>query len=373
MRAGSATAQMTRLLPTVYSGKNNSTFFDFGGTLITVGYELIERKKWFVFPGPSLARAEINVGDGAAVMSFEYSVPRTRRVGPEIADVERGLYSLLDEAVRATMQAKVLEDAEREVRALEIEHLFEGGSSAREATGQAADARRVREQKLLDVLVDRLITAIRHVTNVTSLTAEGLEAHQSDRSRALERVVQSTSLAAVLEAQGVLGAVEAFLAYEVESTTDVNTLRERTLGYLDRLRATSGDALPALSYEQAHIIANEFVPAYVVMKQKYDTAAAVPSDILGHAFGSFFGGGITGWLTLSVFGETVIRNLTGTYVDIPGWYIGAAVAFVWPYLKAAKGALTREKRYERRRQLLLQRLTKRLGLVWPEGGKRLPR
>ncbi|MGD2218393.1 MAG: hypothetical protein PVJ64_16675 [Gemmatimonadales bacterium] len=363
---------MTRLLPTVYSDKNNSTFFDFGGTLITVGYEVIERKKWFVLPGPSLARVEINVGDGESVMSYEYSVPRTRRVGPEIAAVERGLYSLLDEAVRATMQAKVLEDAEREVRALEMEHLFEGGSTARESRGDAAAARRVREQQLLEELIDRLITAVRHVTNVTSLSAEGLEAHQSDRGQALEKVVQSTSLASVLEAQGVLGAVEAFLDYELEATTDVNTLKDRTLGYLDRLRDTSRDSLPAISYEQAHIIANEFVPTYVAMKRKYDAAAAVPSDIVGHAFGSFFGGGITGWLVLSVFGETVIRNITGTYVDIPGWYIGAAIAFVWPYLKAAKGAMTREKKFERRRQKLMQRLTKRLGLVWPEGGRRLP-
>ncbi len=373
MRAGWATVEMTRLLPTVYSAKNNSTFFDVGGTLITVGYELFERKRWFLLPGPSLARVEINVGDGTSVMSYEYLVPRTRRVGPEITNVERGLYSLLDEAVRATMQAKVLEDAEREVRALEIEHLFEGGSAAREATGDAATARKAREQKLLDELVDRLITAVRHVTNVTSLSAEGLEAHQSDRSHALERVVQSTNLTSVLEAQGVLGAVEAFLAYEVESTTDVNTLRERTLGYLDRLRDTSSDALPAISYEQAHIIANEFVPAYVVMKQKYDAAAAIPSDIFGHAFGSFFGGGITGWLTLSVFGELVIRNLTGMYVNIPGWYIGAAVAFVWPYITAAFGMVTRERKYERRRDLLLQRLSKRLELVWPEGGKPLRR
>ncbi|UCC74702.1 MAG: hypothetical protein JSV86_09175 [Gemmatimonadota bacterium] len=363
---------MTRLLPTAYSDKNNSTFFDVGGTLITVGYEVIERKRWFLIPGPSLARVEINVGDGESVMSYEYSVPRNRRVGPEIAAVERGLYSLLDNAVRTTMQMKVLEASEREVEALELEHLFEGGSAARDSTHDAAGARRAREQELLSEVVDRLVTAIRHVTRVTSLTADGLEAHQRDRTHALERVVESTSLTSVLEAQGVLGAVEAFLAHEVETATDVNTLRERTLGYLDRLRETSGDAIPAIGYEQAHIITNEFVPAYVVMKRKYDAAAAVPSDVLGHAFGSFFGGGITGWLTLSVFGEAVIRNLTGVYLDIPGWYIGAAVAFIWPYIKAAIGMLTRDKKYEKRRQLLLRRLTKRLELVWPEGGRPLP-
>jgi hypothetical protein len=108
------------------------------------------------------------------------------------------------------------------------------------------------------------------------------------------------------------------------------------------------------------------------MKAKYDAAAAVPSDVLGHAFGAFIGGGFTGWLTLSIFGEAVIRNITGMYVDIPGWYIGAAVAFVWPYITAGFGALTREGKYERRRELLLHRLSKRLELVWPEGGRRLP-
>jgi len=362
---------MTTLFPTVYSDKNNSTFFDVRGTLITVSYEVIERKRWFVLSGPSLARVKINVGDGASVLSYDYSLPRNRRVGAEITAVERGLYSLLDEAVRTTMQIKVLEAAEREVKALEDEHLFEGGSRARECLELPSDpaaARRTWEQKLLGELVDRLVTAVRHVTNVTSLTVEGLEAQQRDRAQALERVVQSTSLTSVLEAQGVLGAVESFLAHEVETSTDVKILRERTLDYLDRLRQRSGHAVPAISYEQAHIITNEFVPAYVAMKKKYDAAAAFPTDIVGHAFGSFFGGGITGWLTLSLFGEAVIRGLTGMSVDIPGWYIGAAVAFVWPYIKAAVGAARRDKQYERRRQLLLQRLSKRLKLVWPEGG-----
>ncbi len=363
---------MTTLLPTVYAEKNRSTFFDVAGTLITVSYDLIERKRWFLFPSPALARVLINIGDGESLMSHEYSVPRNRRVGPEIAGVERGLYRLLDDAVCTTMQIKALEAAEREVQALEAEHLFEGGSGSgsREQPADAAAARRAWEQRLLEELIDRLITALRHVTNVTSLTPEGLEAHQRDRSQALERVVQSTTLASVLEAQGVLSAVETFLAHEVETTTDVNVLRDRTLDYLERLHERSGRGAPALSYPQAHIITNEFVPAFVEMKKEYDAASSVPSNIVEHAFGSFFGGGIAGWLTLSLFGEAVIRGLTGMYVDIPGWYIGAAVAFVWPYLKASLGMTRRERQYEKRRQKLLRRLGKRLELVWPESGSR---
>jgi hypothetical protein len=362
---------MTTLLPTLYADRNRSTFFDVGGTLITVAYELSERKTWLLFPAPSLARLTINVGDGAAVITYEYPVPRNGRVGPEIAGVERGLYNLLDEAVRSTLQIKMLEAAEKEVEALEAEHLFGEEGAARHPAAAAADARRSRERELQSELGARLIMAARLVTNVTSLSEEGLEAHQRDRAHALERVVQSTSLTSTLEAQGVLGAVETFLAHEVETTTDVKVLRERTLDYLERLRERGGESAPALSYQQANILVNEFVPAYVEMKKKHDAATLAPSNVVEHAFGSFFGGGFAGWVTLSVLAEPVINGITGLSLDIPGWYIGAAVAFVWPYLRAALGIAKRDVMYERRRERLLRRLSQRLELAWPEEeGKR---
>jgi hypothetical protein len=203
------------------------------------------------------------------------------------------------------------------------------------------------------------------LTNVTSLTKEALEAFQTDRTTALEKVVESTSMASALRVQGIVQAVEAFLHHEVETTTDVKAMRERTLDYLAAVRSRS-EVAAVISDEQAHVIVNDFVPAYLKLRKNYDAVAAMPGNIVEHAFGSFFGGGIAGYLVISLLGEAVIRNLTGTYVDLPGFYIGAAVAFVWPYLKGAVGLLTRDKKYEREHEALVRRINNRLKLVWPE-------
>ena len=361
---------MTSLVPTRYSDKNNSTFFDVAGLLITINYVVVGRKRLLVLPGSVIARVEAKIGDGASTISHEYEVPPSHRVGGEIAHVERGLYGLIDEVVRSAVQHKALESAEKEVEATEEEHLFfeeairpraERDRSSTRLSSQAAE-----QSRLLDDLVKHVITAVRHLTNVTSLTREGLEAYQRDRSLALEKVVQSTSVASSLHVHGVLQGVEALLRYEAEGTTDLKALKARTLDYLDLVERRHERPGTALTNEQAHIIVHEFLPAFVQIKKKYDTAVSYPTDVAGHAFGSFFGGGIAGWFTLSFLGERVIAGLTGVSMNIPGFYIGAAVAFVWPYLQALYGVLTREEQYEKRRQALVEKTSNRLKLALPE-------
>jgi hypothetical protein len=104
------------------------------------------------------------------------------------------------------------------------------------------------------------------------------------------------------------------------------------------------------------------------MRNKYDAAAAFPSEIVEHAVGSFFGGGIGGWIALSWIGESVIRGITGMSLDIPGWYIGAAIAFAAPYVRALYGASTREQQFERRRRALITKINNRLELPSPASG-----
>ena len=360
--------RMTDLIPTRYSEKANSTFFDVAGLLITVGYEVVNRRSWFVLPGESLARINVNVGDGAAVLTHNYVLPRNRRVGAEISDVERGLYGFLDEIVRATVQVRALESAARKVEAQEAEHLY--GGVDRPIPGErnalaASEPAGAAEKALTGDLIGKLITAFQHLTNVTSLSRVGLTEYQGDRAYALQKIVESSSLTSALRVQGIVQAVEAFLLHEVEATTDIDALRERTLDYLAMV-AKRGSASISLGSEQAHVIVNDFVPAYVKMRQEFVVAGAYPSNVIEHAFGSFFGGGIAGYLTLSVFGEMVIRGLTGTAWDLPGWYIGAAVAFVWPYLRASLGRYAREEKFDRKREALVQRINTRLRLTWPE-------
>ncbi|MGD8698267.1 MAG: hypothetical protein PVJ43_03185 [Gemmatimonadales bacterium] len=361
---------MAELIPSRYAAKNSSTFFDVAGLLITIEYEVISKKALFLFSGDSVARLNARVGDSAPTISHQYEIPRSHWVGSEIAQVERGLYGFMDEVVRAAVQLKALESAERKVEAAEAEHLFfEGaisGSPKSDAVADDVPPRASAEASLLRELVERVITAVRHLSNITSLSRAGLESYQRDRSQALERVTQSKSFSTALRVHDILQAVEAFLRFEAEGTTEVQALRERTLDYLDLLERRQPGDTAALTHEQAHIIVNEFVPAFVKMRTKYEATAAYPKNIVEHAFGSFIGGGLAGWFTLSVLGERVLEGLTGASFDIPGFYIGAAVSFTWPYIRSALGFLVRERQYERRRQALLEKTSRRLDLALPK-------
>jgi Arc/MetJ-type ribon-helix-helix transcriptional regulator len=363
---------MAELIPSRYASQNSSTFFDVAGLLITIEYAVTSKKAFFVLPGTNLARLYARVGDSAPKITHQYEIPRSHWVGSEIAHVERGLYGFMDEVVRTAVQLKALESAERQVEAAEAEHLFFEGTIRRQSElediADGVPHRAAAQADLLTELVGRVITAVRHLTNVTSLSREGLEAYQRDRSHALERVTQSKSFSSALRVHDILQAVEAFLRFEAEGTTEVQALRERTLDYLDLLERRQPENAAALTHEQAHIIVNEFVPAFVKMRTKYEATAAYPKNIVEHAFGSFFGGGIAGWFTLSVLGEKVLEGLTGVSIDIPGFYIGAAVSFTWPYARAAFGFLVRERQYERRRRALLEKTRRRLKLALPKEG-----
>lgn len=359
---------MTTLRPTRYADRDNSTFFQAAGDLITIGYRVRRRKRLLVLSSPAQVRIEASFGGGAPSISYEYAIPADFEVGVEIGSLERGLYGFMDQVVRTAVQRQAMERTERAIESAESRHLFELDplSASAEDRPQRYEVAPAEVRAVLAELVDRVITAVKHLTNVTSLSREGLQAYQQDRSEALDRVLESSSLSSSLRVQEILQAVESLLSHEADPDADVNALRETTLHYLARLAGRQSAGAPKLTVEQAHIIANEFVPAYVELNRSYVSAAAFPRDIVEHAFGSFFGGGIAGFLTLSVFGEMVIRGIAGVSVDIPGWYVGAAVAFVWPYLKAAYGLVTREGWYERRREALIKKVNARLRLSWPD-------
>ena len=355
---------MTALGPTRYSEEASSTFFEVAGSLVSVRYELTHEKHYLVLPGPSLATIEVSIDDGTSVLVHQYEITKSRKIGEEIAAVEQRVYGFLDEVVRTAMQIRAMETTQKEVEALEEEHLYEQGSQLR-TRRPASAAGAAAESGVLNELCRRLITAVRHVTKLTSLTAEGLRTYQNERNVALDRIVQSTSPVAAMRVQDLLGAVEAYLDYEIEGTDDLGILKAKTLDYLALIIHRETDKTPVVTAEQARVIANEFVPAYVGLRQNHKAAVRFPRDVAGHAFGSFFGGGIAGFFTLSLFGEAVIRGLTGMSLDIPGFWIGAAVAFVGPYAQALYGMLTRDKQYEKKRGALLSRVSRRLNIDWP--------
>lgn len=355
---------MTALRPTRYSARNDSTFFQVAGTLVSVRYEATERKKWGLLPQPYQARLEVVVDDGAAVLEHEFELPANLSVGPEIWAVERGLYGVMDEAVRTAMQLRTEEKTERAVREAESEHLYRDEAAGREVGAQAAGGgRRAPDEAVLQELADKLVTAVRHVTKVTSLSPEGLDEYQAEQAETYQRVLQATSPAAALELHDAIRAVEGYLEHEAEEVQDVKRLKERAREYLALLESRSVGGSLVLNHRQRRAVVEEFVPAYAKLQREYREAGQVPTNLVEHAFGSFFGGGITGFLVIDVFGESFIEGLAGMPLDLPGWWIGAGLAFFWPYLKVIGGLLTRESRFERQRDRLVQRMDRRLSDV----------
>lgn len=350
---------MTSLRPTRYSARDDSTFFQVEGTLVSVRYHVEERRRWGVLPQPYSARLEIIVDDGAARLEHRYELPTSLKTGSELGPIERGLYGIIDEAIRTTMQLRAQESTERAARRAESEHLYrdEAGPTP-DPLGPVAQ-RSPSTSTVLDELTDKLVTAVRHVTKVTSLTTEGLAEYQRQQAEAYERILRSTSPEAALHVQGALRSVASFLEHEVDDGEEMDRLKERARDYLVLVEEREADSGLALNPTQRRAIIDEFVPAYTGMLREHRQAGKLPG-IVEHTFGSFFGGGIGGFLAIDLFGESAIEALAGLPLDLPGWWIGAGVAFLWPYLKVAHGLVTREERLERRRQRLLEKLDREL-------------
>lgn len=350
---------MTSLRPTRYSAKDDSTFFQVEGTLVSVRYHVEERRRWGVLPQPYGARLEVVVDDGAARLEHRYELPTSLRTGSELDPIERGLYAVIDEAIRTTMQLRAQESTERAARRAESEHLFrDEAGAAPDLLGPAARHSPAASNVLAE-LTDKLVTAVRHATKVTSLSTDGLAEYQRQQAEAYERILRSTSPEAALHLHGALRSVASFLEHEVEDEEVVDRLKERAREYLALVEERDKESGLVLNSSQRRAIIDDFVPAYTGMLREHRKAGALP-EIVGHTFGSFFGGGISGFLALDLFGESLIEALAGIPLDLPGWWIGAGVAFLWPYLKVAHGLLTREDRLEKKRQRLLEKVDRQL-------------
>jgi hypothetical protein len=353
---------MTSLRPTRYSVRDDSTFFQVEGTLVSVRYHVEERRRWGVLPQPYRARLEIVVDDGAARLEQRYELPTSLKTGPELGPIERGLYGVIDEAIRTTMQLRAQESTEQAARRAESEHLFrDEGVASPDPAGPTA-RRSPAVSTILGELSDKLVTAVRHVSKVTSLTTEGLAEYERGQAQSYERILQSTSPEATLHLHGALRSVASFLEHEVEDEEELDRLKERARDYLVVVEERENRSGPILNSSQRRAIIDDFVPAYAGMLREHRKAGRVPG-IVEHTLGSFFGGGISGFLVIDLFGESLIEGLAGIPVDLPGWWIGAGVAFLWPYLKLAHGLMTREDRLERKKERLLEKMDRQLDRV----------
>jgi len=333
------------LYPTKYAGSESSTFFDVSGMLLSVNYDVERTKKYHLIPSAATAKVKVDIGDGTRILTHQYRIPKTLKVGREIESIQNGLYGLMDEAIRSIVQMRSLDETRKEVRQAEDQYLFPEAKTFREylATVEKPEENgKAQEYQVWNDFVNQLLTAIQHVTDITSLSREGFEAYQERRAIGLEQALSQDI--PLYDPKALLQAVADFLDSDTDIDVDIKIAQERTLSYL-RLLEERGTGSGTVRLRRDEIIANEFVVTYLRIRKDRKHAVQLPDDIVSHAIESFIEGGIKGFLVLSWIGAEVINGIFKTNYEIPGWYIGAGVQFLWPYIKAPFQLAARNRNY----------------------------
>jgi hypothetical protein len=351
---------MKTLYPAKYADSENSTFFDVSGILLSVSYDVERTRKYRLIPSTTTAKVKVNIDDGARVLTRQYRIPRTFRVGREIESIQDGLYGLMDEAIRSVVQMRRLDETRKEVSQAEDQYLFPEVKAFREylATVETPEENgKAQEYRVWDEFVNQLIIAIQHVTYITSLSREGLEEYQERRARGLEQALSQDI--PLYDPKALLQAVADFLDSNTDIDVDIRVAQERTLSYL-RLLEERETGSGVVQSRRDEIIAHEFIVTYLRIRKERKHAVQLPDDIVNHAIGSFVEGGIKGLIVLSWLGESVVNKLLNTNYEIPGWYIGAGAQFLWPYIKAPFQLAARNRNYRRGLRSLQQSVSTKL-------------
>jgi len=351
---------MRDLYPTKYADSDNSTFFDVSGILLSVNYNVERGRKYHLIPSTTTAKIKVNIGDGTRVLTHQYKIPRTFRVGREIESIQDGLYGLMDETIRSVVQMRRLDETQKEVGQAEEQYLFPEVKAFREylATVEIPEENgKAQEYRVWDEFVNQLVISVQHVTDITSLSREGFEEYQERRARSLKQALSQDIQ--FHDPKALLQAVADFLDLNTDTEVDIMVAQERTLSYLQLLeeRETGSSVVRSRRDE---VIANEFVVTYLRIRRDRTHAVQLPDDIVDHAIESFVEGGIKGLVVLSWIGESIINNILKENYEIPGWYIGAGVQFLWPYIKAPFQLAARNRNYRKSLSSLRQSVSTKL-------------
>jgi len=351
---------MRDLYPTKYADSENSTFFDVSGILLSVNYDVERRKKYNLIPSTTTAKIKVNIGDGARVLTHQYRIPRTFKVGREIESIQDGLYGLMDEVIRSVVQMRRLDETRKEVSQTEERYLFPEVKTFREylTTVELPEENgKAQEYRVWDEFANQLVISVQHITDITSLSRGGFEEYQERRASSLKQALSQDIQ--IIDPKALLQAVVDFLDSNTDIDVDIMVAQERTLSYLQLLeeRETGSGVVRSRRNE---VIANEFVVTYLRIRRDRTHAVQLPDDIVDHAIGSFVEGGIKGMVVLSWIGESIINSIFKTNYDVPGWYIGAGLQFLWPYIKAPYQLAARNRNYKRSLSSLRQAVSTKL-------------
>ena len=355
------------LKPTRYANETDSVMMNMYDVVVALHYEIENRKKYKVLPKDSLVTLEAQIGSGELKSSYSYEISRNYKVGKEINEIETGLYALIDEIIRTIVQSNKLEKVTNTVENLEEDSLatkfdsLEKYKEKQEETSQEENATQLTE------FTDKLISSIVYLTGITSITSEGFNQYKNHRITALERIVKTEDKP--IKATELLDSITDVLNISPVVRRNKLNAQEAALDYLEAFQKNNTSLV--LSIQHAQVMVESFASGYAAIARKRDNAVYIPSDIADHALNSFFDGGFKGFFALSLVGESVANVLLPMAgytekVDIPGWYIGAAAEFAWPYIKAPFKLATRGYVYKKELAQLVKSTNTKL-LACPQG------
>ncbi len=355
------------LAPTRYGMKNDAMQLRIDDIVLNLQYSVEERMKYKFFQTDSLATITADIAEEVQVIR-SYAVPRDGRIKNEIETVENTLYSFIDESFRSVVQLKKAQATKDKAETLYDLCFNLDAKEVREyflAVHDVSDEQKQAVYQQFDNLANDLVTTVSHLTNITSLTREGLENYQEKRGQ---------SLALVLAGKGdlpqtLLESVVHYLDFERTPQDEKTSLQLKLIDYLSSVAQTK--QYGELSVAKATQLLTEFVPWYLTnFKDSYKNKAVLPKDHIEHIVRNFFLGGVLGLVIIGI-PELVFNHIFQTHLSLPTWYIGAGYGISKPYVQYAYQQvkpLIKALKSENKDYLLIQSFERRLLLPSSNAG-----
>ncbi len=348
-----------------YSTKNLTTQFTLDSLQGSVTYLTQEKKKYSFIPIGYIANIQMVIDKTEINREFEISL--SKKKGNEIKNVEDILYSMVDESIRNVAQKKLV--VENRTNSQADNSFFDPNIKTMQAylssrPLQTEDDSLFTEYRNLIQLTDQLIRSIVHVTQLQEITKEGFIAYQekvvnrfSDTTKddiqndITDKIKNTTSKfneETKIQTKDIsIQKIVKYMEHKINPQSDTREIQKQVLAYLEHV--SKGDQ-KILTGEQAKIIVEDFVPQYVVLRDK-TYLATFPKNLLDHGLNSIWEGGVIGGIGLTI-AEWITNLIFHTHFNFPCFGIGAGTVFVWPGVKMVATPYYRYKEKKEFQQLL---------------------
>ncbi len=341
--------------PVKYANESNLTSFEIEGIPVTLSYEIIKKRKYGIFGKPVDVLISVKINTNKDAIECKYQIPNSGKVGKELTEIEFALYGFIDKAVRYATQQYKLQLIKQDVDALN--ESFSSSELYKVLPKPQTDSLDKDISPFIQEVTNNTLTSLAHLSNITSLNSSSFKYFQDNNKKTLEDLVSSQSISNSLK---LLKGTGTFLDHSAKSYPTVLFAQEETLNYLQDLQKRDSKYL---SKSSTKVIIEEFVPHYLDILKKNEKKNKLPRDIVGHTFKSFIEGGIKGWLVLNLIGENVYNELLDPNISIPGWYIGAGIQFIWPYLNVLSNKISFKQDSNQQKQALVQTISQKIEML----------